>query len=226
MRSIITFGLFTVLFSLVAYAEDLVPGVLSFEPPAFLKALPPPDSEHGEFSPDAMMGAAQIKQYQATNSSNPSSQRIDMRIRLVGATLGNGKRWTYRPLDDKALRAELQHMFQSNGVTNAPIVDEKLGGQPAFGVSFTGRPRPDEPLVYSEFFWIRYESNRVIEIHLRADSPANLRSLKDSLSKLKVRRKDAYPAHALDGGIPCLSDIGRHRPAASDEHRWLSSRIV
>lgn len=26
-------------------------------------------------------------------------------------------------------------------------------------------------------------------------------------------------AHALDGGIPCLSNSGRHWPAASDEHR-------
>jgi len=28
----------------------------------------------------------------------------------------------------------------------------------------------------------------------------------------------AHKAHALDGGIPCQSHIGRHRPAASDEH--------
>jgi hypothetical protein len=34
------------------------------------------------------------------------------------------------------------------------------------------------------------------------------------------------PAHALDGGIPCLSHIGRHRPAASDEHRWASMKAI
>ena len=29
------------------------------------------------------------------------------------------------------------------------------------------------------------------------------------------------PAHALDGGIPSLSEVGCDGPAASDEHRWM-----
>src|ERR1035441_2582521 len=37
---------------------------------------------------------------------------------------------------------------------------------------------------------------------------------------------DDDPAHALDGGIPCLLHIGRHWPAASDEHRSATKTHV
>ena len=38
----------------------------------------------------------------------------------------------------------------------------------------------------------------------------------------------AHPAHALDGGIPSLSNVGHHWPAASDQQCWadnMSTRL-
>jgi hypothetical protein len=50
------------------------------------------------------------------------------------------------------------------------------------------------------------------------------RAVSPTLRGWSCMRTRLNPAHALDGGIPCPFHIGRHWPAASDEHSWTKNR--
>lgn len=117
-------------------------------------------------------------------------------MREVGFAIGPGKVTTYHKLDDKSLRDWMQTtVVGTRSVTNhARVADAKVGGQPALSVSYQVAqpywPKKPGALFPFEVYWVRIQTNRVLEIELIADSPEHLETLRPCLTKFKIKRQD------------------------------------
>src|SRR3954467_2667679 len=149
VRTFIKVLFLTALLPFVVRAEELIPGLLSFEPPAFLARFgPTSDAYDNMFS-----GVQPVAQYLA-NDSYQTLRNLTINERMVGFTLGEGKKITYRKLDEKALRDEFVACFRSlpNTTNISSAIDTKLGGQKAISLSFQ-TPRGNGKGYY-EVYWI------------------------------------------------------------------------
>jgi hypothetical protein len=179
-----------------SHAEELVSGVLAFDPPAFLTASKP---VHGGTNSES--GVHKVWRYAATDNDPRTSQRLLMvSIREIGVAADSGKAGNDRQSDALALRAEMQAAMNStrNATQVAQVTDAEVGGQAALLASYQmPRPywqKPDGALFPTEIYWVKVQTNQVAEIKLTADSAEHLQTLKICLPQFKITKTEAPPA--------------------------------
>lgn len=190
MRASIQIILFAILFPCLLPAEEIITGLISFDPPPFLRGgIPGGGPGENPFS-----GVGRVRVYFASDNSGQSHRQVDVNLRLVGFIIGEGKRVTLRQLDDKAFRTEMETVIKrSDGATNvSAVTDANLGGQPALQISYE-EPAPNfrkDAVMEFDIYWVLIQSNRVIEVKLAADSKGRLGSLEDCLSGFKITKNE------------------------------------
>jgi hypothetical protein len=173
-----------------SHAEELIPGVLSFDPPAFLAAGPSVPARTNSVS-----GRREVWRYAATDNDPRASQRL-LVISLRETDAASEATNAAPTPSDPAFRAEMQAaMNATRNVTNvAPVTDAEVAGQPALRVTCQiPRPywqEPDGALFSSEIYWVKIRTNEVVEIKLIADSTDHLQTLEACLPKFKFNRTD------------------------------------
>ena len=192
MRTVILSLFLVVVLPSISHGDDLIPGVVSFDPPAFLHG-----GTSGQHSDDIFSGVGEIRQYGAGDNDIRTGQRlVVINVREVGFSTGAGKVVTYQKLDDKALRAWMQTAMDStrNATNITKVADAKVGGQAALFASYQVAqpywPKKPGALFPFEVYWVRIQTNRVVEIKLVADSPEHLETLKPCLTKFRIKRSD------------------------------------
>ena len=86
-------------------------------------------------------------------------------------------------------------MDSTRNATNiTKVADAKVGGQPAFFVSYEVAqpywPKKRGALFPFEVYWARIQTNRVVEIKLIADTTEHLETLRPCLDRFTIRRSD------------------------------------
>jgi hypothetical protein len=188
MRILFCTILLAILFPHGSPAGELVPDVLAFDPPAFLSA----DAFVGN-NTNSENEIRKAWRYAATDNDPRTSQRLlIVSLREIGVATNSENTVSYRRLDDQAFRAEmLAAMNSTRNATNvSPVTDVEVGGTAALLASYE-LPRPywqksDGAFFPCEAYWVRVETNRVVEIKLVADSAEHLQTLKACLPKFKI----------------------------------------
>ena len=164
-------------------AEELVPALLAFDPPAFLSG-----SVSGPGNPAVAGGSREVRRYAAADNDPRTSQRLlIVSVRETGAAVD-------------ALRAEMQAAMNAlrNATNVSQVTDAEVGGQAALLASYqVPRPywqKPDGVFFPYEVYWVRVQTNQVVEIKLIADSPEHLATLKACLPQFKITKTAAATA--------------------------------
>ena len=176
--------IFALVISCWAHAEEVIPGILTFTPPAIFGAFQP----GGDPGDNPFSGVGQAREYLA-----PDGKQININMRVVGFSIGEGKRVTYRQLDDAGVKQEMldfaKSLPNSPGVTNlSQIVVTNFGGQKALSFTFHVLVRDYGIHIYGDFYWVRVDTNRVVEVELSTHSDAALVELRQSMSSLKIKK--------------------------------------
>jgi hypothetical protein len=86
------------------------------------------------------------------------------------------------------MQAEVAGHRQVTNLTS--VADAKVGNQSALRVSYqvadTFKPGVLFPI---EVYWVRFQTNRVLEIELTADTPKHLDTLRPCLARFKITKK-------------------------------------
>ena len=178
-----------------SHAEELISGVLAFDPPPFLSMS---TLIHGGTNSES--DSRIVRRYAATDNDPRTSQRLVMiSVRETGTAADSGKAGNDRQPDTQTLRTEMQAAINStrNATNVAPVTDAEVGGQTALLASYQmPRPywqKPDGVLFPSEVYWVKVSTNQVVEIRLTADSMEHLQTLKACLPKFKIANTAAPP---------------------------------
>ena len=159
------------LFGGFARGEELIPGICWFDPPPNWERYNE-KNDPGD-NPFSMRSKAVI--FQSGTGS------ISFSMRLVGASLGEGKVVTIKPISDEELKQAMAIELINKRRTNAPTVEETtLAGQKTFKLH--------TPL--DEHYWVRVRPNRALDIHLHASSEPQLGEVRGWLSSLKIQVSD------------------------------------
>lgn len=175
-----------------APAEELVSGVLAFDPPPFLVSAP---GIHD--STNFQDGLRVVRRYAASDNDPRTSQRlVIVSLREIGASPLAVNASAENPPDSQTLREALQTAVNStrNATNITAVTNAAVGGLPAWIVSYQ-LPRPYWQQPTGEFFpyeiyWVKVQPNQVAEIKLIADSPEHLESLKACLPRFKFTPLD------------------------------------
>jgi len=189
MRSVILSLSFVFALQCASHGDDIIPGAVTFDPPAFLHG-----GTSGTHSDDIFSGIGEIQQYGAGDNDIRTGQRlVVINVREVGFSIGPGKVVTYQKLDDEALRVWMQTVMDStrNATNITKVADAKVGGKAALLVSYRiaqpNWPKKRGALFPFEVYWTRIQTNRVVEIKLIADTPEQLDTLRPCLDKFTIR---------------------------------------
>jgi len=194
MRFFTKIVLFSVLFPSLLRAEDIITGLISFDHPPFLRGGLP----NGGPGANPFSGVGRVRVYFASDNSGGSHRQINVNLRTIGFAIGEGKRVSFRLLDNNSLREEMETAVKSNdgsseNATNiSAIADADLGGQSALRISYE-KPAPGfskGAIMKFEIFWVTIQSNRVIEVVLSANSKDRLQSLENCLSGFKITKSE------------------------------------
>ena len=181
-----------VMFPFVSHGDDLIPGVVTFDPPAFLHG-----GTSGQHSDDMFSGVGEIREYGAGDNDIRTGQRlVIINVREVGFSIGPGKVVTYQKLDEKGLLAWMQTVMDSarNATNITKVATAKVGGQPALFASYQvaqpNWPKKRGALFPFEVYWVRIQTNRVVEIKFVADTPEHMDTLRPCLTRFTIKRSD------------------------------------
>lgn len=165
-------------------AVELMPETVFFDPPTSLL-----DKGNGN---DPLL----LRSYEARDNVPGKTYRgLSLSLRAVGHTNAPAGQSHYIHMDQQALGRELLARYTSyttngsgicrlSGVTNSI-----LGGLPAVQLSFQVE-LPYQPYTsYCEIYSALFESNRVVEVTLSANSREGLPSLRGCLSGIRIRKR-------------------------------------
>jgi hypothetical protein len=166
-----------------AQGVELLKRVVFFDPPQFLKADP------------TNSDPAFVASYTGRDNAPGKSFRfLGMSTRPVGFD----KQGKDHPIDEKSLKQEMTNFYaawkthRENIITHvSEITPVTLGGQRALKINFD-MPDPgyyQTGLCQNEQYWVQYDSNLVVWISLSANTENGLKSLRDSLSTLRIVRQ-------------------------------------
>jgi len=184
-------------------AEELIAGVLAFDPPAFLS---PNTTVQG--STNAESDSRILRRYAAADNDPRTSQRlVIVSLREVGAAPDSGK-VTAGQWDNQALRDAMQAAVNAtrNATNVTSLTNAAVGGQAAWGIAYQiPRPywqKPAGELFPYEIYWVKVQTNQVAEIKLIADSAEHLQSLKACLPRFKISQSNPSAASVTTGATP------------------------
>jgi hypothetical protein len=168
-------------------ARDIVPGIVSFDEPPGFRGMPP----HHDPGDNPFELSRTVWMYLPDDNSSQSFRQLDIGIGVVGYAIGNGKVVTFRAVSDEQLKKTLIGPENDGrlALTFAPVV---VSGRRAFRISWH-RPAPTlraGATLYSESYYVPFEANRGVTVHLTADSEERLRGLRELLGGVHIP-KDA-----------------------------------
>ena len=171
-------------------AEELISGVLAFDPPAFLSTNA---TVHGSTSSDS--DSHILRRYAAADNDPRTSQRLlIVSLREVGTAPDAGGVAAASQLDNQVLRDAMQAAVDAtrNATNVTSLTNVEVGGQVAWGIAYQiPRPywqKPAGELFPYEIYWVKVQTNQVAEIKLIADSAEHLQSLKACLTRFKISK--------------------------------------
>ena len=158
--------IFVLVVSCWAHAEEVIPGILTFTPPASFGAF----KSGGDPGDNPFSGVGQAREY-----LSPDGKQININVRLV---------------DDNGVKQEMLNFSKSlPNITNmTAIVETNLGGQKAFSFTFHAFVRDYGIHLYGDIYWVRIDTNRVVEVELSTHSDAALIELRQSLPDFKIKK--------------------------------------
>ncbi len=198
MRILFCTLLLAMLYPRWSQAEELIPGVLAFDPPAFLASIPA-SGDRTNFQD----GIRVVRRYAAADNDPRTSQRlVIVSLREIGVSPVAGTAAASNQAAGQALRDALQAVVNStrNATNITAVTNATVGGLPAWIISYqVPRPywqKPESELFPYEIYWVKVQTNQVVEIKLIADSPEHLETLKACLPRFKITQ--ANPAVATE----------------------------
>jgi hypothetical protein len=175
-------------FQCISSGEDIIPGVVTFDPPAFLHG-----GVSGQDSDDKFGKVAGVRQYFAKDNDTRKGERlVVINVREFASSIGDDN----QKHDDTALRAWMQHVtVSSRDATNiTEVADAKVSGKPALLISYQVAqptwPKKQDALFRFEVYWVRIQTNRVLEVELIADTAEHLNTLRPCLDRFAIRVSD------------------------------------
>ena len=179
-------------FQCISRGDDLIPGLITFDPPAFLHS-----GTSGHDNDDKFGRVTGIRQYFAKDNNPGKGERlVVVNVREVGFSIGHDQVMTYQKLDDTALREWMQNVTDSSrDATNiTEVTNAKVGGKPAllvcYQVAQPNWPKKLHALFPFEVYWVRIQTNRVMEVELIADTPEHLNTLRPCLDRFRISLPD------------------------------------
>ena len=181
--------IFLCLFSTWVYSEVIVPDLISYDKPDFLSV-----AKKGSSSTDnPYSGLNPIIEYLGVGNSEQNFRQLNIGIRLVGFRVKEGKTVEYSKITDDELKA-LMLKTVSGRATNKPKVEDVIvAGQKAYRLhSVVPMPQIHDGIVFHfEYIWVPIEQNKVIQFKLVGSDKMLLKSIRDSLAKLEIHKKQA-----------------------------------
>src|SRR6266571_1855167 len=157
-----------------ARAEEVFPRICWFDRPPKVQRTDGRDSGYNNES------WRRTKAIIFEQSRRPSGPEMYINLRLVGATMGDGKIITIKPISDAELKSEMAKLEPFRHSTNSIEIEEtKLGSRKALR-AHKATPR------YADVYWVRVRPNKVLEVTLRGDNEAALASIRPWLGMLKI----------------------------------------
>lgn len=198
MRTLLITFLITGSFLLHLHADEIIPGVLSCNSKNFSHFIE--FAQIGDTNDNSFYGISPPRTY-VFQSENNDGRQISIRMRSVGVAFEGGNRFSYRQLDENALKAAFTNAFTPPSYTTnaprvwdvniiSPVADTHLGGQNAISISLNRVLRKNGMSSgLEEIYWVRVHTNGVVEVILRtrSDSEAQLNSLRKCLPGLKIK---------------------------------------
>jgi len=162
----------------------VIPGVASYEPPAFLSAYNP-----GSASGDPFSGARMAINYHANDNAGGSPHRqLNIGMQAVGFTIGEGYRVTWNPVTEDEIK-KLMVDRASKRATNFPKVETiQIAGRKAYKThSVVPMPQIHDGIVFQfETIWIPVNPNHLVTLSMSASDEKLLKTLQDSLTSFKI----------------------------------------
>jgi len=178
---------FLCLFSTWVYSEVIVPDLISYDKPDFLSV-----AKKGSSSMDnPYSGLNPIIEYLGKGNSEQNFRQLNIGLRSVGGSVKEGKVVDYSKVTRDGLKA-LMLKTVSDRATNKPKVEDILiSGHKAYRLySVVPMPQIHEGIIfYFEYIWIPIEPNKVIQLKLVGSDKVLLKSIRESLSTLKILKK-------------------------------------
>ena len=172
-------------------AGEIIPGVCWFDPPAELERS---GENHDPGDSPFRMQSYSIR-FAPRDNSPLGYRELLISTRLIGATIGEGKRVTIKPVSDAELKTTMTSEVIFDRANNSPKVEEAtLAGQKALKVhNVLSMPQvtPDGKTVfYHDIYWVRVRPNYVLDVHLIGTSEAALAKVHEWLASLKIQVSD------------------------------------
>ncbi len=187
MKPLFRFLSILCLFSTWGYSEVIVPDLISYVKPDFLSVA----KTRASSSDDPYSGLNPIIEYLGTDNKVPPFRQFNIGIRAVGFRLKEGKVIEYSEITNDELKA-LMLKTVSIRATNKPKVEGILvAGHKAYRLySVVPMPQIHEGIIFHfEYIWIPIEPNKVIQLKLVGSDKKLIKSIRDSLTTLKIHKK-------------------------------------
>lgn len=155
----------------VARCEELIPGICWFDAPPHMERYVE-NNDPGD-NPFSMESKAIVFQ---SGNQTANLSAISFAVRVVGATIGQGKVVTINPISDAQLKLLMASEVDQVNTNATKIEDITLAGQKALVAQFS----------LHDVYWVRVRPNKVLVIRLRGGNASLLNSVRANLSSLKI----------------------------------------
>lgn len=203
MKQVILLLLLNIGFSVSGFCGVIVPDIASYDPPAFFAGSEP----HHDPGDSPFSGQAQAIEYLGTDNRYTHFRQLNVGTRLVGFTIGDGKRVTYTEVTDADLKKLMSDTLTLRA-TNSPKVEEiALAGRKAFRLHcVVPMPQIRDGIIFLfDYIWVSIKPNLVLELKLVGSDEQLLKTVRDSLSTFKI----FSPSHAKTptADLPLAKDV-------------------
>ena len=182
MKSLLIYLLLVATPSFAAPVE-LIRGLLSYDMPDFFYRLTPA----GDPGDNPLSGQSRSVELGELANGPKRLRQLNVSIRAVGFTIGDGKRVSTTPLSFDDLKKEMEQRLRYGGQTSKP--EETLfAGHKALLLTATV-PKGEGPPLYKNTIWVPLTPNQVLEIDPTATSPELLQTILESFKTMKLTPK-------------------------------------
>lgn len=206
MKQTTLFLLLSIGFSPSAFCDVIIPGVASYEPPAFFAGFRP----HHDPGDNPFSGVAQAIEYLGTDNGYTHFRHLNVGTRMVGFTIGEGKRVTYAKVTEGDLK-KLMLDTLAKRATNSPKVEEIVfAGSKAFKIHcVVPMPQIHAGITFLfDYIWVPVKPNQVLELKLVGSDEQLLKTVGDSLSTFRLLPQQQLPQRQPTE-LPIAKDVAR-----------------
>ncbi len=155
--------------------DELIPDICWFDAPRYMERYVQNDDPGDD--PFSMQSKAVVFQ---SGNQTANLSAIAFSIRLIGASIGQGKVVKISPISDGQLKLLMAAEIDQKNTNTIKVEDTTLGGQKAFKIQAH----------LNDIYWVRVRPNRVLVVRLYGGSETLLNSVRGQLSSLKIKVSD------------------------------------